>query len=910
MAIRPFRTIPLRAPRFTLAVIAVLTLVFGYFARSITVESSVENLLPADDPDRLYYHDVRQVFGSEEATLVALFTDNVFTPETLAKVDRLSSQLGAIKGVREVISISTVKGVEVGDMGLRVGTLMHELPKTPAEVDAFRARVLEEPLYVGNLVSADATATGILVLFDNMSDEEFVRRDIDTQINILVNQARGPEQIALTGLQTLKIMGTDMMRQDLVRYLPLSLLVIACVLIWAFRRVRGVLLPLAAVLVGIIWTAGFIVLSGGSISMGSLVLPPLLVAVGIAYAVPLVSRYYGGLSTGRPRREVVRAAVEALRLPLAIAAFSTVLGFVTLACNSTRAISDFGLYAVFGVATMYFVTLGLVPASLMLLPDTRPLRRDYHRVIGWCIERTSQWAATHRRAVLLAAGIASAIALTGAMRVHVRTDYLSFFNPASAVRIDSSRIADKLGGTQPIYVVVDGDAPQAISRLETLAATRDLQDFIMQQPGVESALSLVDYVAIAQKALNPDAKTRIPASQGDLSQLLLFLDPADVKPVVTSDYSRANIIVRSQLSGDMDVGAFSRAIEEYGRTRFRQGLGVHVTGVIALLNRSADALAHGHLAGLWQMLLVLLLLMSLLFLSLRAGLLSLVPIVMPIALLFGIMGWAGINLNISTCMIAVIAIGITVANTIHYLNTLNAEIHRAGSEVVALRNVSRSVGEPIFFASMTLAAGFAVLCLSSFPPIRHFSLLAAVTMVMALVADLLVTPALTMTTRLITLWDLLYVKLGPQPHREIPLFEGLRPFQARMVVLMSHFASAVPGTLLTKRGELKSELYILLTGRVEVRRREGERVIRRMGRGEVIGEMGLVRDRPRSADLTVSEPTEYLVLDGAAVSRIRRRYPRIAATVMLNLTRILSDRLDDTTEQLATATGERSARPA
>jgi CRP-like cAMP-binding protein len=141
--------------------------------------------------------------------------------------------------------------------------------------------------------------------------------------------------------------------------------------------------------------------------------------------------------------------------------------------------------------------------------------------------------------------------------------------------------------------------------------------------------------------------------------------------------------------------------------------------------------------------------------------------------------------------------------------------------------------------------------------------------------------------------------LGPQPQKEIPLFADLRPFQARIVVLMARLASAAPGTLITRRGEVKEELYVLLNGRVDVRPREGEQVIRSLGRGEVIGEMGLVRQRPRSADVVVAERTEYLVLDGGFLMRIRRRYPRIAATVFLNLTRILSDRLENTTDRLA-----------
>ena len=158
-----------------------------------------------------------------------------------------------------------------------------------------------------------------------------------------------------------------------------------------------------------------------------------------------------------------------------------------------------------------------------------------------------------------------------------------------------------------------------------------------------------------------------------------------------------------------------------------------------------------------------------------------------------------------------------------------------------------------------------------------------------------------MSTTIITLWDLLFLKLGPEPEKQIPLFAGLRPLQAKIVVLMGRLAEADPGEMITRRGELKSELYVLLSGHAEVRYSPGEPVIRTVGRGDVIGEMALVRDRPRSADVVVALPTEYLVLDRGFLDRLQRRHPRIAAKVFLNLSRILSDRLEDTTEQLARA---------
>jgi hypothetical protein len=895
--------LPLRAPRLTIAGLVAVTAVLGILAARIRVDPAIDTLLPQDDSERRYYETVKHVFGSEEATVIGVFGD-VFAPETLATVDRLSRQIGAFDGVREVISLTTVKGVTNDDAGLRVGPLLRALPRRAAEAEAFKARVLGDPLYVGTLVNAAGDATSILVLYEPLGDTELLARDLEGQVRRAVAAAGEPSRFAVTGVQSLKVNGAMLMTQDLRRFVPLSLALVVLVLMLEFRTVRGVTLPLACVVAGTVWTTGIMVLCGSDINMGTLILPPLLMAIGIAYAIHVLSRYYVELATGRPRAAVVAATMAHVRVPVLIAWLTTVVSCATLIFNPIHAIRDFGRYSVVGITAIFVASLLFIPAALLLLPHrgtvAAPAAAARDRVSALA-DGLGRWAVAHRRLVLIGGILLCAVSLWGAARIRVETDYLQFFSRDSVFRRDNTRIAEALGGTQPIYVAIEGDGAGSMARLDALAAMRDLQQFVAEQPGVDGSLSLADYVALLQGALNPERGRVLPDAQDDVDQLMLFVNPADVAPVVNRDYSRANIIVRTRLSGSADVGALVARIDEYAQSRFRRGLTVRPTGSVVLLNRSADDLSRGQVSGLWQVLAMLLLIMSLMFLSLRAGVLSLVPNVVPIIVLFGIMGWSGISLNISTSMIAVIAIGIAVDDTIHYFSEFNVQLRATGDQERAILNVVRTVGKPIVYSALALTAGFAITCLSNFQPIRHFGILASATVAIGLVAELLITPAMVMSTTIITLWDLMFVKLGPEPEKQIPLFAGLRPFQAKIVVLMGRLADAAPGDPITRRGELKSELYVLLSGRADVHHGAGEPVIRTVGRGDVIGEMAVVRDRPRSADVVAVQPTEYLVLDRGVLDRLQRRHPRIAAAVFRNLSRILSDRLEDTTEQLARA---------
>jgi predicted RND superfamily exporter protein len=892
--VRRLIDLPLDSPRLTLALLIAITVLFAIPATQIRVDSAIETLLPADDDDRRYYRQTRATFGSEEATVIAIFAPDVFAPNVLSRIDRLSNRLAEIEGVREVVSLTTVRGVESDEYGVSVGKLLRELPKTPEEASGFRERVFKSPLYVGNLVSERGDATLALVLFDELTDTQMLELDVQSRIDAALSEDWTEEEYAVTGLQELKVSGAKLMEADLQRFLPVSVAVVVAVLAWAYGTWRGVLLPLAAVGMGLVWTVGIMVLSGSAINMGTLVLPPLVITIGIADSIQVMSRYYQELAPGKSREEVVRATMADVRLPLAIAGVTTVLGSATLTWSPIPAIRDLGIYSLIGISAVSFLALTLLPAALLVLPDAPLLKPHGHRVIG-LLEALGRFAIRRRGAVLVGTVVLCALSGWAALSLRVETDYVGFFDPAGEVRRDAERVASALGGAYPLYVVVDGVGPRAVRDLEALAAVRDLQSFIEEQPGVVTTLSLVNYLQIVRRALDPEARGSIPESQTELDQLLTFVAPEDVRPVVSPDYLRANILVRADVSGSTAVSDLVTKIEDYARRRLPRGLEAHVTGTLVLLNRTADTLARGQVWSLVQMVLMLGAVMWLLFLSLRIGILALIPNVVPIILLFGLMAVVGIDLNVSTSMIAVLALGIAVDDTIHYLSALNTEVRRTGSQEQALMEVGRGVGQPILITSIALAAGFLVPCLSSFRPVRDFGFLSSATMLIAIFCELLLVPALVMSTRIITIWDLLYLKLGPDPHLQVPLFAGLRPLQARIVVLMAHLERCPGGTFLTRRGELREELYVLLRGRVEVRVDQEGPAIRALGRGDVLGEMGLVRHQPRSADAVCVNETEYLVLDGDFLQRLLRRYPRIAAKLFLNLTRILSDRLESAT---------------
>jgi hypothetical protein len=384
----------------------------------------------------------------------------------------------------------------------------------------------------------------------------------------------------------------------------------------------------------------------------------------------------------------------------------------------------------------------------MSRPQTIPAVFRHSGIVARVLERCARFAMRYCRSILSAAALLTVASAWGIGSIRVETDYLRFFSPSSHVRIDNTRIGEALAGTQIISVLVDGTQPESATRLPAIEGLRELQRFIDRQAGVDKTISLLDYIDMLRETLDPGTSGQPFGDQRLVDDLVLLLNPEDTRRTVNLDYSRGNITVYTRLSGSEEVRDLVDRIERFGERVFPDDHRVHASGTVVLLNRSAVALAKSQVTGLRNVFAVLFVTMLLLLGTLRLGLLSLVPNVLPAIVLFGIMGWAGIDLNISTCLIAVVAVGIAVDDTIHYLTTFGQEMRRTHDREAAILQTVRTVGRPILVTSVALSAGFLVVCLSNFQPIRQFGILSSITMAVALLADLFLLPPLLITLRI------------------------------------------------------------------------------------------------------------------------------------------------------------------
>ena len=305
-------------PKLTLLLALLLTGFLGYHAWHFRIDSSVENLLAQDDPNKKYYEEVRTLFGSDDMGVIGLVTENVYTPATLEKINRLTAEVEKVSGVESVLSLTNVLDpiTDVGDPPL----LIPRIPTDPAALDALRRKVEDNPIYL-NVVSRDGKGAAILIkFFKPLGEDEVLQQRRDDRLQDIVAREQGPEELYLTGMQHITVNSLKLMQRDLWTFTPLSLAVIMVVLGCCFRNVRGVLLPLLSVLCGVVWTIGIMVLTGEAITIGTLVLPSLLIVIGSTYSIYIIAQYEDELQKGGTVAEVVLRALTRVSVPVTVAA--------------------------------------------------------------------------------------------------------------------------------------------------------------------------------------------------------------------------------------------------------------------------------------------------------------------------------------------------------------------------------------------------------------------------------------------------------------------------------------------------------------------------------------------------------------------------------------------------------------
>lgn len=899
------------------AVVALVLLLSVFFASRIVdlrtgvprlvLDASIDSMLPVHDEGRLFYNRVRRTFGSDETLLLAIHRKSgIFDATTLAGIQRATEAIELIDGVHHVVSLSNAPVMRAQGGDILVEPLFDKVPHDAAALKRLRAEALSDPIFTSGLLSPDGQATAIVVYPMDMSAAEFEARGLDRQIFAAAKKQLTGLDVHMTGGAYVKAETTRYLISDLMLVIPLAFGLMAVIALISFRTVRGVVVPVSTIGIGVIWTMGAAADIDPSLNLVTVAVPSLVLVVGFAYAVHIVNSYNEALpEVDGNGTEAARASLSHVGLATILTGVTTVAGFLSLTISSLNAIRQFGFYCALGVGLTMLATLTWAPALLALMRDParipeRPAgaRNDF---VHGVFEALAAFNMRHRRQVLWGGLAVAVISLVGMTRIRVNTNMVSNFPEHSEVRQSFQAVNSWLGGASQLFVVLQADYRDAFKEPRNLKLIENLQARIAERPEVGSTSSLADYVKMLHKGFEDGREDEytIPDSKRLVSQLLFFGGSPEIERYVDSTYQVAAILVRATAADSRDVNQLVADIDGL-LADLPQNLHGRVTGNTVLVAKTSDQIAVGQALSLGTAFLIIYAILVLLFTSFRVGFFALLPNVLPVLVYFGALGWSGTGLNLTTGLVACLVLGIAVDDTIHFLTRFNTDSKRLASEEQGATQALLEVGPPATTTSIALCLGFLVLTVSQLQDQVHFGVLASFTLAVAWAVDMTFTPSMAMGMHIVTLWDVLGLDLGQDPQKALPLLRGLSTTRARIAALMMRIEELPAGSQLIRAGEKGEGMYVVVDGHLRSSvMRGGTRVhLNDHGRGDVIGEVGLFRGE-RSADVVCETDTRVLRLDRSSLDRLRRRYPRIAAQVHANLSEVLANRLVGATSRIA-----------
>ncbi len=735
-----------------LALLTLVTVAFGYASSQAIIASSVVNLFFSKQSEYSTYKELIREFANDEVFIIAFEDPDLLSEQSLKRLDNAVRTIRDIPDVSRVDSIINAQHVFARDDTLYIRKYGNEALEQPGKIKELLAEYRSDPLYSGLFVSDDGRHSAVIVELkpdDNRPAENgpLMVREI---LGIMEH-----EGFKRADLHTVGLIATvaEVMHQthfNLSRIFPIVCIILLLFVYLMFQRLWPVFITLAVSLTAVIWTFGFAVLLYRSISVFIGLVPAVILIVATSDVIHLCSAYLLELARGDSKQEAISDSGHEVGTACLMTSITTFVGFVSMTMVPVPAFQQLGLVLGFGVAVALFIAMTLAPVLFSIMKTPEPWNGETSKVqnlLGKSLASVEKLATGKPKLMVFLFAVLLVWSVVGIIQMRVETNFSERLDENNHIRIAEKYFNEHFAGSNFLDVFIDTPESGGLLEPDIFLKIAAFQEKLEKLPEIDKAVSLIDLIRRIDREFNPEREPLSPAhmTRELLAQYILLFEMSggeDLDRLVDFDRQTVRLAVRMENNDIRASYKTGRVIEKIGAEFFNKTVKVQATGMNFLMGMFIDDTVAGQGRGTIFAFFCIMALMTIWMRSLIVGMWSMIPNALPLLALGGYVGWFWDTVDSDTLIVAMIAIGIGVDDTIHFLMRLKFESAKVGDTIDGLKRSFHYSGRAIVITTLILVAGFAPFGVSDYYSVRMMGTLLPMTLVVALTADLFLVPAL------------------------------------------------------------------------------------------------------------------------------------------------------------------------
>jgi predicted RND superfamily exporter protein len=730
-----------------------------YETCQIKLSYDFARVLPSDDPAYVGYMEFKQKFGEDGNVMVMGFSSpDLFKPELFNDWSKLNSRIKSIQGIKDVLSIASLYNVHRNDSlsKFEFKPISPGSTYSKTELDSIKSLIYSLPFYEGLVYNKESGATLMAITFNNKDLNSARRLSMVKEITIATDSFAKKNNIHMhfSGMPYIRSHVMEKVSGEMGLFMALAVIVTAIILWLFFRSLSSVVVSLIVAAIGVVWSLGVMQLFGYRITILSGLIPPLIIVIGIPNCVFLINKYHSEFVKHNNKMKALSRMISTMGGTLFLANVTTAIGFGVLYYTSSPLLVEFGVVAAIGVMLTFLISIIVVPIFLNYIAVPKPKHTTHleAKFINKILAKVDHWVQNKRLQIYITISIITLIAMYGMTKMNLLGYVVDDLPKKDPVYEDLSFFEKNFKGVLPFEIVIDTKKPEGVfsDNAIILYKINKLQKTFAAYPEFSEPLSVAEGVKFSYQAYRggdpkyykvPGASDLKTLSEytgtltGQQNKLKFFIDSTKQFTRISFQMADVGSVRIKELVGELKPKIDSIFPPE----EFR----VELTGHSLVFLKSNDYL----LKNLYESLAIEIILETLvalaLFRSLRIIILSKIPVLIPLIITAGVMGFLGINFKPTTILIFSIAFGISSDGTIYFLTKYRQELKVKGRSVAEAISITiRETGLSMIYTAIILFSGFAIFAASSFGGTVALGILVSLTLLVAMITNLVMLPAI------------------------------------------------------------------------------------------------------------------------------------------------------------------------